>query len=153
MALPSRWNINATRTPTAAGTSPAPAQADPSAAWPTVPGYEILAELGRGNMGVVYKARQTGVGRVVALKMIRAGADAGPEEMRRFAAEARAVASFQHPNIVQLYEISLDRASPYFSMELVEGGTLAARLAGTPQPARSAAELSLTLARAIHAAH
>jgi eukaryotic-like serine/threonine-protein kinase len=120
---------------------------------PSVPGYEILEELGRGNMGVVYKARQIGLDRVVALKMIRAGAEAGSEELKRFANEARVVASLQHPNIVQLYEINLEQTSPYFSMELVEGGTLADRLGGRPQPARPSADLVLTLARAIQVAH
>jgi serine/threonine protein kinase/Tfp pilus assembly protein PilF len=121
--------------------------------WPSVAGYEILEELGRGTMGVVYKARQAGLGRLVALKMIRAGAEAGAEELRRFAAEARVVATFQHPNIVQLYEISLQQPAPYFSMEYVEGGTLADKLGGRPQPFRQVATLVHALARALHVAH
>jgi serine/threonine protein kinase/Tfp pilus assembly protein PilF len=120
---------------------------------PSVPGYEILEELGRGNMGVVYKARQIGLDRLVALKMIRAGAEAGLEELQRFANEARVVASLRHPNIVQLYEIDLQQTSPYFSMEFVEGGTLADRLGGRPQPFRPSADLVLTLSRAVHVAH
>jgi hypothetical protein len=104
-------------------------------------------------MGVVYKARQVGVDRLVALKMLRTGAQAGDEELQRFLVEARVVASLQHPNIVQLYEIGLQQDCPYFSMELAEGGTLADRLGGRPQPFRTAAQMVLTLARAIHVAH
>jgi tetratricopeptide (TPR) repeat protein len=116
-------------------------------------GYEILGELGRGSMGVVYKARQVGLDRLVALKMIRTGAHAGPEELQRFIAEARVVAALQHPNIIQIYDINLSQEAPYFSMELVEGGTLAERFGGRPQPFRQAAQLVLTLARAVHVAH
>ena len=76
-----------------------------------------------------------------------------PEELERFIAEARVVASLQHPNIIQLYEFNLESDSPYFAMELVEGGTLAERLGGRPQSFRHAAEMVLTLARAIHVAH
>src|SRR5438105_437661 len=83
-------------------------------AWPAVPGYEILAELGRGSMGVVYRARQLGLGRVVALKMILRGAGGDDEVLRRFADEARVVASLRHPNIVQLYELRLDHEPPFF---------------------------------------
>jgi serine/threonine protein kinase len=104
-------------------------------------------------MGVVYKARQVGVDRLVALKMIRTGAQVGDDQLQRFMVEARVVASLQHANIVQLYEIGLQQECPYFSMELAEGGTLADRLGGRPQPFRPAAQLVLTLARAIHVAH
>jgi tetratricopeptide (TPR) repeat protein/tRNA A-37 threonylcarbamoyl transferase component Bud32 len=125
----------------------------PALPLPGVPGYEILEVLGRGSMGVVYKARQAGLHRHVALKMILAGAHVGQEKLQRFITEARVVASLQHPNIVQIYEINLHHDSPYFSMELVEGGTLADRLGGRPQPFREAAQLVLTLARTIHVAH
>ncbi len=120
---------------------------------PSVPGYELLEELGRGSMGIVYKARQLNLQRVVALKMIRADVHASQEELQRFIAEARVLASLQHPNIVQLFEVNHQNNSPYFCMELVTGGTLADRLNGRPQPFRPAAQLLLTLARAVHVAH
>jgi serine/threonine protein kinase/Flp pilus assembly protein TadD len=117
------------------------------------PGYAILGELGRGGMGVVYRARQTSLGRIVALKMILASEHAGPQRASRFRAEAEAVARFQHPNIVQVFEVGEHDRRPYFSMELVEGGTLAARIAGNPQPAAEAAHLVEVLARAVQHAH
>jgi WD40 repeat protein/serine/threonine protein kinase len=118
-----------------------------------VTGYEILGELGRGGMGVVYKAHQKGLNRFVALKMVLSGIHAGSEEMERFRAEAEAVARLQHPNIVQVYEVGEQDGRPFFSLEYVEGGSLAQRLDGTPQPARASAQLVETLARAIHFAH
>jgi WD40 repeat protein len=118
-----------------------------------VPGYEVLAEVGRGGMGVVYKARHRGLGRAVALKMILAGAGAGPDERGRFRTEAEAVARLQHPNIVQVHDAGEHEGRPYLALELVEGGSLKDALDGTPQPARRAAELVETLARAIHHAH
>ncbi len=120
---------------------------------PTVKGYEILGELGRGGMGVVYKAKQLGLNRLVALKMILSGEHAGTAEMARFRAEAEAVARLQHTNIVQIYEIGEQDGRPFFSLEYVDGGSLAQRLAGKPLDARPAAELTVTLARAIHFAH
>jgi WD40 repeat protein/serine/threonine protein kinase len=120
---------------------------------PVVPGYEILGELGRGGMGVVYQARQLGLGRLVALKMIRVGVHAGPDERQRFQREAEAVARLQHPHIVQVYEIGEHDGLPFFSLEFVDGGTLQQRLAHTPQPPREAAQLVETLARAVHFAH
>jgi eukaryotic-like serine/threonine-protein kinase len=119
----------------------------------SVVGYEILAELGRGGMGVVYKARQLGLNRVVALKMVLAGAHAGREQLDRFRVEAEAVAGLQHPNIVQIYEVGESSGQPFFSMEFVGGAALDRRLAGAPQPSRAAAELVETLARAVHCAH
>lgn len=124
-----------------------------SSRWPQVPGYEILDELGRGSMGVVYKARQSGLKRTVALKMMRPDVHASQDELQRFVSEARVLASLQHPNIVQLFEVNLQQNSPYFCMELVSGGNLADRLNGRPQPFRPAAQLLLTLARAMHVAH
>jgi serine/threonine protein kinase/tetratricopeptide (TPR) repeat protein len=120
---------------------------------PAVPGYEILGELGRGGMGVVYKARHTTLKRLVALKMILAGGHAAASELARFLAEAQAVARLQHPNIVQVHEIGEKDGLPYFSLEYVDGGTLAKRLSGTPLPPRDAAQLTVTLALAIEAAH
>jgi serine/threonine-protein kinase len=119
---------------------------------PEVPGYEILGELGRGGMGVVYRARQTKLGRVVALKMILAGAHAGAAGLARFRTEAEAIARLQHANIVQIHEISEHNGLPYFSLEFCPGGSLDSRLKG-PLPPRQAAELVRTLARAVQAAH
>ncbi|HEV3259344.1 MAG TPA: protein kinase [Gemmataceae bacterium] len=125
----------------------------PAAHGKTVTGYEIYGELGRGGMGIVYKARQLKAERLVALKMILAGAHAGAQDLARFRTEAQAVARLQHPNIVQVYEVGEQDGLPFFSLEFVEGGSLAARLDGTPWPARKAAALVETLARAVHAAH
>jgi eukaryotic-like serine/threonine-protein kinase len=116
-------------------------------------GYEILDELGRGGMGVVYKARQIGLNRLVALKMIQAGSGASSQTLIRFRAEAVAAGRLQHPHIVQIHDIGEHRGQPYFSLELVEGGTLAKKLAGQPQPVGDAASLVETLARAVHHAH
>jgi WD40 repeat protein len=120
---------------------------------PAVPGYQILGELGRGGTGVVYKARQTALGRVVALKVLLAGAHAGRAERTRLKVEAEAVARLQHPNIVQVYEVGEEGGCPYLALEHVEGGSLADRLRGPPLPAGEAAQLAETLARAVHAAH
>lgn len=116
-------------------------------------GYEILCELGRGGMGVVYKARQIGLNRLVALKMVLSGVYASQQERARFRTEAEAVARLQHPNIVQIYEIGEHEGQPFFSLEFCEGGSLAEQLDGTPVPARQAANLVETLAGAVHAAH
>jgi eukaryotic-like serine/threonine-protein kinase len=118
-----------------------------------VPGYEILGELGRGGMGVVYKARQVGLNRLVALKMILAADRARAVNRARFRTEAEAVARLQHPNIVQIYAIGECDGSPYFSMELVVGPTLAQICQGRPQPCRTAAKLVGVLTGAIHCAH
>jgi WD40 repeat protein len=130
-----------------------PTPAAPGSGRPTVAGYEILGELGRGGMGVVYKARQTALKRLVALKMILAGSHAGQPELERFRREAEAVARLQHPHIVQIHEVGEAEGRPYFSLEYVAGGSLAHRLNGTPLPASQAARLVETLALAIHAAH
>jgi WD40 repeat protein/serine/threonine protein kinase/tetratricopeptide (TPR) repeat protein len=126
---------------------------DPSTSHPTIPGYQILGELGRGGMGVVYKAQQLRLKRLVALKMILAGPHAGSEELERFVTEAEAAARLQHANIVQIYEIGEHEGRPYFSLEYVEGGSLADRLNGKPQPPWAAAQLVEALARAMHYAH
>jgi eukaryotic-like serine/threonine-protein kinase len=118
-----------------------------------VPGYEILGELSRGGMGVVYRARQIGLNRLVALKMIHAGARAGDADRARFHTEAEAVARLRHPNIIQIFDIGQCAGCPYFTMELINGPTLAQAGQGRPQPARLAAALVETLARAIGCAH
>jgi serine/threonine-protein kinase len=118
-----------------------------------VPDYEILGVLGRGGMGVVYKARHRLLNRVVALKMILAGGHAGGAELARFRTEAEAVARLQHPGVVQVYEIGEHNGLPYLALEYCEGGSLAARLNGTPLQPTEAAALVEQLARAIDAAH
>src|SRR5262249_52013731 len=118
-----------------------------------VAGYEVLEELGRGGMGVVYKARQVNLNRLVALKMILGGGLAGQEERDRLRVEAEALAQLQNPNIVQIFEIGEHGGLPFFSLEYVGGGTLARKLNGKPQPFRESAILGQTLARAMHAAH
>jgi serine/threonine-protein kinase len=128
--------------------------AEPHAAGlPQVPGYGLEAEIGRGGMGVVYKARHLRLNRTVALKMLLAGAYAGPHERERFQREAEAVAGLRHANIVQVHDVGDHEGRPYFTMEFVEGGSLAHQLAGVPQPARQAAVLARTLAEAVQAAH
>jgi serine/threonine protein kinase len=121
--------------------------------WPSIPGYDIVSELGRGAMGIVYKAWQQRAKRHVALKVIRDGFLAGPEHRRRFKIEAEAAAQFEHPNLIRIYEIGEHRGLMYFSMELGEGGSLDKVLAGKPLTAREAAELARTLAEAVHYAH
>jgi serine/threonine-protein kinase len=120
---------------------------------PVLPDYEVQAVLGRGGMGVVYRARHLRLERTVALKMLLAGPSATAEERERFLREARAVAGLRHPNIIQVHDVSEVDGQPYFTMEYVEGGSLAQKLAGAPQPARQAAALVATLAEAVQAAH
>jgi tetratricopeptide (TPR) repeat protein len=119
----------------------------------TVSGYEILGEIGRGGMGVVYKARHRALKRLVALKMILAGPYAGPDQLTRFRTEAEAAARVQHPHLVQIYEVGEQEGRPYLALEFVAGSSLEQMLNGTPMPARQAAQLVETLARAIDAAH
>jgi eukaryotic-like serine/threonine-protein kinase len=128
---------------------PAPAEAT----MPQIPGYTIIGEVGRGGAGVVYHARHRTLGRPVAIKMLHPRLFPSEAERRRLRAEAEAVARLQHPNVVQLYEIGEAGGSPYLVFEYVAGGTLAAHLAGRPQPPREAATLVVSLARAVHAAH
>jgi tetratricopeptide (TPR) repeat protein/tRNA A-37 threonylcarbamoyl transferase component Bud32 len=120
---------------------------------PRIPGYDVHTLLGRGGMGVVFKARHQRLNRFVALKMLITGAYAGSHERARFQREAEAVASVRHANIVQVYDVGEHDGWPYFTMELVEGGSLTDTLAGTPQPARQAATFVATLAEAVQVAH
>jgi hypothetical protein len=118
-----------------------------------VPGYEILDELGRGAMGVVYRAWQVTLNRAVALKMILSGGHASGDELARFRREAESLGELTHSNILQVYEVGEQDGLPYFSMEFCPGGSLDRRLAAKPLPGREAAGLVLTLARAVQAAH
>jgi WD40 repeat protein/serine/threonine protein kinase len=115
--------------------------------------YDILGEVARGGMGVVYKARHRSLHRLAALKMVLAGEFASPSQQIRFRLEAELVARVQHPNIVQLYEIGTHEGRPFLAMEWVEGGSLADRLDGKPWPPGEAAALVETLACAIHVTH
>ena len=121
-------------------TLPKSALSERAAGTVSVPGYEIDSVLGRGAMGVVYKARHLTLKRTVALKMILAGGHAGSRELARFRIEAEAVARLQHPNIVQIHEVGEADGHPYCALEFVEGGNLADKLGGKPLPMREAAK-------------
>jgi tRNA A-37 threonylcarbamoyl transferase component Bud32 len=129
------------------------APATETASLPVIDGYEMGELLGRGGMGLVFKARQQALKRYVALKIILSGAHAGADERGRFRTEALAVARLHHPGIVQIYEVGEQAGCPYLVLELVSGGSLAAQLQGTPMPPRRAAQLLLDLARALQHAH
>jgi eukaryotic-like serine/threonine-protein kinase len=139
------------------------AQTSPTGDWPltettpasalTIPGYEIIQELGRGGMGVVYKARQIASHQLVALKLIRDGALAGAHEHARFRIEIEATRRMNHANIVQVYEAAEHEGRPYYSMEFVDGSRLDQHLAGRPQLWTEAARLARTLALAVQYAH
>jgi WD40 repeat protein/tetratricopeptide (TPR) repeat protein/tRNA A-37 threonylcarbamoyl transferase component Bud32 len=120
---------------------------------PAIPGYEVLCVLGRGGMGVVYKARQIKANRIVALKMILAGSLADEGELTRFRTEAEAIARLQHPHIVQVFDVGEYEGQPFFSLEFCGGGSLARQLRGLPLPPRDAVGLLVVLADAVHAAH
>jgi WD40 repeat protein len=160
-AMESFLGLNGNREAGAAGSSADPASASRATPQertsghrpPVIAGYEILGELGRGGMGVVYKGRQTSLNRLVALKMILAGGYAGAEQRTRFRTEAEAIASLQHPNIVQIYEVGEAEGKSYVALEFLEGGSLDGRLRGTPLPPKGAARLVEVLAGAVHAAH
>ena len=125
----------------------------PPAAMEAPPGYELLSVLGRGGMGIVYRARQKGLNRLVALKMILGGAQAGEEERLRFLAEAETLAALRHEGIVQVHDFGTCNEVPWFALEFCAGGTLEQRLAGKPQPPRDAARIVRRLALAMQAAH
>jgi serine/threonine-protein kinase len=120
---------------------------------PRPPGYEVLGVLGRGGMGVVYRARHVKLNRIVALKMILTGGHAGEAELARFRTEAEAVARLQHPNVVQVFEVGESEGHPFLSLEFCPGGSLEKKLQGTPLPPGQAAQLVETLAQAMQAAH
>jgi eukaryotic-like serine/threonine-protein kinase len=125
----------------------------PSTEVPQICGYDVQEVLGRGGMGIVYKAWHLRLNRLVALKMLLAGTYAAPHERARFQREAQAVARLKHANIVQVYDVGDSDGRPYFTMEYLESGSLSQSLAGAPQPSRDAAEFVATLAMAVQAAH
>ena len=141
------WRLNRS---SEGGVTAAPIQANDIEA---IPGYELLGILGRGGMGIVFRARQLSLKRQVALKMILTGRHARPTERARFQREAEAVARLQHPNIVQIHEVGEQNGLPYFSLEFVNAGSLAQFLQGNPQPPRLSAQFVHDLGLAMHYAH
>lgn len=131
----------------------APRADGPAPGLPEIAGYEVLAELGKGGMGIVYKARHLQLQRLVALKMILPGHALSPRMVESFLVEAATVARFQHPHLVQIFDIGKHNGQPFLSLELLEGGNLTQSLAGTPQPPAEAAALLETLARTVDYAH
>jgi WD40 repeat protein/tetratricopeptide (TPR) repeat protein len=128
--------------------------AEPESALPRSFGeYELLEKLAEGGMGIVWKARQLRLNRLVALKMIRAGQFASSGELRRFQLEAENAAHLEHPHIVPLYEVGECEGQPYFTMKLIEGGSLVQHLPRLAQDSRALAQLLAAVARAVHYAH
>ncbi len=131
--------------------------AEPGGVWPPAPrlidGYDILKELGRGGMGIVFKALERRLNRVVAIKTVSETTFTAPAQLRRFLAEAEVIARLSHPNIIPIYAVGEENGRPYFSLELAEGGNLSQRLSKGPITGRQAAELAETLAKAVSAAH
>jgi serine/threonine protein kinase len=148
-AFPSRDTLPTSPT----GTPSSPSYPPQAPGLPEVAGYTILGELGRGGMGIVYKARHIKLKRIVALKMILVDPAPSPEYLTRFEVEAEAAARLHHLNIVQIFEVGDHAGRPYLALEFVTGGPLRKSLDGRPQPVRAAAQLIEILARAVHAAH
>ncbi len=150
---PAAPDATATLPPGDPGATTPPASVGVAGHGDAPPGYEILDELGRGGMGVVYKARQVALNRVCALKMILSGGHAGADDLARFETEAQAIARLQHPGIVQVFEVGTHQGRPFMALELCAGGSLDRKLSGTPLPPREAAALVRKLAEAMEAAH
>lgn len=132
----------------------APTTSPPGTRIDTFGDFELLEEIARGGMGVVYKARQRSLNRLVALKMILNGQLASAQEIERFRAEAAAAAGLDHPNVLPIYEVGQFQGHPYFSMKLIDGGSLANFLNRTPRPPlRDLLEILVKVCRAVHAAH
>ncbi len=136
-----------------AGAATDPARHFPEPKLPQIAGYEVLGMLGHGGMGVVYKAHHLKLNRDVALKMLLSGPYSRPQERARLMREAEAIARLQHPHIVQVHDVGELEGHPYFTMELLEGGTLARQLHKGPQSARASAQLVALLAAAVGFAH
>ncbi len=119
----------------------------------SLPGFEILGEIGRGGMGVVYRARQIRLNRQVCIKMIQAVGDSRPDHNERFMVEAEAIARLSHPNIVQIYEVGQHEGRPFLVLELIGGGKLSQRVMGRPQSERTSAQWVETVARAVGYLH
>ncbi|HUJ44744.1 MAG TPA: protein kinase, partial [Opitutaceae bacterium] len=136
---------------------PEPDEPPPSLTTPALPRaygpYDLVEEIGRGGMGVVYAAKQTALGRTVAVKLLLSGVYSSESALRRFRREAAAAAGLQHPNIVAIHDYGEVDGQPYYAMDLVAGHDLAGLCAGRPLPARRAAELLRLLAGAVHYAH
>ena len=115
--------------------------------------YEILSEIARGGMGVVFRARQVSLDRVVAVKMIHGGALSNPSEIKRFTREAQAVAQLDHPSIVPIYEVGEHEGQHYYSMKLIEGESLAGTSRREPLGPRMIAAVLISVSKAIHLAH
>ena len=120
---------------------------------PQIDGYDILGQIGQGGMGIVYRARQKGLGRDVAIKLLAGGRLGDETALARFQAEARLAAGLHHPNIVQIFEFGQCAAGPFIVMELINGTTLSARTRNEPQTPRWSAELIATLSEAVGFAH
>ena len=136
-----------------AGEASVPALGEPASQLRHLGGYELLEEIARGGMGVVYRARQVSLNRIVAVKMILRGGLAGADELARFHKEAEAAAHLKHPNIVGIHEVGEHDGHHFFSMELVEGRSLSALVREGPLPANQAARYVEQIARAVHYAH
>jgi serine/threonine-protein kinase len=139
--------------PTINSAADAPTEKIELGAAPTLPGYDIVGELGRGGMGVVYKAHQIALNRIVALKVVLSGAHAKPEDLIRFLGEAEVAARLQHQGIVQIFQSGRHEGLPFYTMEFADGGSLSDRLRKGRMQADEAARMALALAEATQIAH
>jgi serine/threonine-protein kinase len=133
--------------------APPRAESEPVAGVGDFGSYELLGEIARGGMGIVFRARQVRLNRLVALKVVLSGSFAGEAEIRRFYQEAEVAAGLDHPGIVPVFEFGEHEGKPFFSMGLVEGRSLAQAIGGGPLPPRQAAEIVRRIAEAVHYAH